>query len=190
MSLNSRIEELSQLLIAHPGIEDEPSLTEARNILTQAIDRILADHDALLGRRKVLELDLIADICNARKNTAEWLTAHSPGRRQYLSATRVELEEFAREAVSHCIAEQLINELTGERDRYVKLLESLVDLEEEEVNVRLNVLEDEELIRFCEGTEIRISRTAKNSFNRKRTIMNIRRRIIELKEYMKLSRLE
>jgi hypothetical protein len=190
MSLNSRIEELSQLLLTNPGIEDEPSLIEARWILTQAIDRMLEDHRALLGRQKVLELDLIAGITNARKNTAEWLTAHSPGNRQYLRATRVELEEFAREATTHRIAEHLINELVGERDRGVKALYALVDLDDTAISIRLKEMEDDEMIRFCEGNEIRVSRTAKNPFNRTRTIANIRRRITELKEYMKLSRLE
>jgi hypothetical protein len=65
-----------------------------------------------------------------------------------------------------------------------------VQLEEAESNARLNTLTDDELLMLCHGNEIKVSRTARTDFSRSKTIVNIQRRIAELKEYLKLSRLE
>ena len=75
----------------------------------------------------------------------------------------------------------------SEQDRYARLLHSLVNLSEERLEIKLNSIEDVEMIRFCESNEIRISHTAKNPVHRTKTIVNIRRRVEELKEYLKLS---
>ena len=40
MSLNSRIEEWIQLMIVPPGIEDESSLIEQRNLLPPQLQRV------------------------------------------------------------------------------------------------------------------------------------------------------
>jgi hypothetical protein len=189
MPLTKRIAELSQLLATTAGIEEEPALEGVREALVRAIDQFLEEHAALLGRQKVLALDLIAAIRNGRKDSPDWLSSNSPGQQRYLKGNRTELEEFAREAVAHGIAGRLIDELTGERDRYVKLLQTLVNLSNEELASALNGIEDGEMIKFCESNEIRISRSAKIPFNRSKTIANIRRRITELQEFLKLSQL-
>ncbi len=187
MSLSERVKELSTVLAKTPGLEDDPSLESARDELLKAIEQFQEEHASLLDRQNVQALDLIACIRNARKNSAEWLSNKSPGRHSYLKGSQIELEEFAREALSHGLAKRLIDELTGEQDRYARLLQSLVNLSEERLEIKLNGIEDGEMIRFCESNEIKISRTAKNPFNRTKTIVNIRRRVEELKEYLKLS---
>jgi hypothetical protein len=190
MTLTRQIEELRLLITAHPAIEDHPSLGAARESLLRAIERLREEHSALLRQQKVLALDLIAGIRNGRKNSAEWLTSNSPDHRPYHKGNQEELEEFAEEAIRHGIAEKLIDELTGERDRETRLLRDLVKLEEAESNARLNTLTDDELLMLCHGNEIKVSRTARTDFSRSKTIVNIQRRIAELKEYLKLSRLE
>ncbi|MFM8395531.1 MAG: hypothetical protein ACKOB4_16580 [Acidobacteriota bacterium] len=180
-----------RLLIAtNQAIEDHPALTDARASLLRSIDRLREEHTALLSQQRVLALDLIAGIRNGRKNSAEWLTSKSPDQRPYLKGNQAELEEFAAAAIRHGIAEKLLDELTGDRQRDAKLLRELVDKDKAEVTRRLNNLTDEELLRLCEGNEIKVSRHAKTGFNRTKTLANIERRISELREYIKLSRLE
>ena len=190
MTLTRQIEELRLFITANPAIEDHPALRDARESLLKSIDRLREEHTALLSQQRVLALDLIAGIRNGRKNSAEWLTSNSPDQRQYLKGNQAELEEFAAEAIHHGIAEKLIDELNGKRHHDAQLLRELVDMDEIGVTVRLNNLTDEELLRLCEGNEIKVSRPAKTGFNRARTMTNIERRIIELKDYQKLSRLK
>lgn len=190
MTLTRQIEELRQLIMAHPAIEEHPFLGESRDSLLRAIARLREEHATLLSKQRVLALDLIAGIRNDRKNSAEWLTSNSPDHRLYCKGNQEELEEFAEEVIRHGIAEKLIDELTGARDRETQLLRDLVKLEEAESNARLNTMTDDELLKLCDGNEIKVSRTARTHFSRSKTIVNVQRRIVELKEYLKLTKLE
>ncbi len=187
MSLTRHLEELSSLLAAHPEIEEQPDLAEACTRLTAAIEHLQAEHTALGRRRRVLALDLIAAIGNNHRSTPEWLTANSPSGRQYQHANRQDLEEFAEEAIQHGRARQLIDELSGHRQRWTTLLGELLKLTETEADERLNELDDAALLEFCEANGIRASISKKGPINRRRTVTNIAQKMVELRAFLSLS---
>ncbi|HXG67294.1 MAG TPA: hypothetical protein VNO70_19480 [Blastocatellia bacterium] len=191
MSLKEKIDGAASILGAYPSVETAPELKTVLTKLNRALDDFLTKSVSVVYKNTAEYAELWALMAlpeNRKTVTLAWLNERGePVGRRFAKSGKKEKEEFAVMMVRSGRAAAVIRELKESPIQKIQdEFNSMIDLPEEEVALRVKAMKPKDLEQFCNVNNVAIARTAKSGVDKKKTLPHIMRKLEEAREYLKL----
>jgi hypothetical protein len=191
MELARRLRDLLELIDEHPQLPKDPGLAPLAGKLVDQLGSFTAKASTAVLRNTAAFADLTALLARPEHRTLvtpQWMSGQSPIGTRYLKNGKKEKEQFALEVVRAGVSQQVLRELSDAPRRQMEaLLHQMVLGTDAEVSLLWKGLKAAQLPPFCQFNQIPMVTNPKGAVDKTRTFSHLMEKIVERREYTKLT---